>query len=111
MQPAIRRILAHQDGVITRRAALEAGLSSSAIGRLIDSDTWSRAGNGVYVATDRPFGDRARACVWHVPASAPTRCSPGWPRRGGTVWVSARPARLRSSRREVATAAGSRASS
>ena len=60
MNESIRRTLADNDGVITRRGALAAGLSSSAIGRLVDSGAWSAAGQGVYVAADRVIGDRAR---------------------------------------------------
>ena len=60
MTPEIRALLIAHDGVITRHQALDAGLSSSAIGRLIDSGTWQRVGNGVYFAADRAMSHRAR---------------------------------------------------
>lgn len=56
----VRGLLATQDGVITRRQALDAGLSSSAIGRLVSRGEWNAPAGGVYVATDRATTDRAR---------------------------------------------------
>ncbi|WP_067976042.1 type IV toxin-antitoxin system AbiEi family antitoxin domain-containing protein [Mycolicibacter icosiumassiliensis] len=58
--------LRRHDGVITRSQALECGLSSSAIGRRIQSGRWRRCGPGVYFADDRPFttAARIRAAVW-----------------------------------------------
>ncbi|MFL0181664.1 MULTISPECIES: type IV toxin-antitoxin system AbiEi family antitoxin domain-containing protein [unclassified Mycobacterium] len=58
--------LRRHDGVITRSQALECGLSSSAIGRRLQSGRWRRCGPGVYFADDRPFttAARIRAAVW-----------------------------------------------
>ncbi|MGJ0117780.1 DUF559 domain-containing protein [Williamsia sp. MIQD14] len=63
MNAHLRQLLADHDGVITRRQALDAGLGSSAIGRLHDSGNWQRVGNGVYFATDRAMSHRARVRI------------------------------------------------
>ncbi|GAA2051790.1 type IV toxin-antitoxin system AbiEi family antitoxin domain-containing protein [Williamsia deligens] len=60
MNAAVRDVLAAHDGVITRREALEAGLSSSAIGRLVAGGRWRAVAGGVYMATDRAMTDRSR---------------------------------------------------
>ena len=60
MDAQVRGLLAAHDGVITRRQALDAGLSSSAIGRLVSRGEWRASAGGVYIATDRAATDRAR---------------------------------------------------
>jgi very-short-patch-repair endonuclease len=49
-----------QDGVITHRQALNAGLSQDAIDRRIRSGRWLRCARSVYFVADRQFTDTAR---------------------------------------------------
>ncbi|MEV3902767.1 type IV toxin-antitoxin system AbiEi family antitoxin domain-containing protein [Mycobacterium sp. NPDC050551] len=59
-------ILRRQDGVLTLRQALRAGLSQDAVDRRVRSGHWRRCARGVYFVDDRPFTDsaRVRAAVW-----------------------------------------------
>ncbi|MDO3638271.1 type IV toxin-antitoxin system AbiEi family antitoxin domain-containing protein [Mycolicibacterium arseniciresistens] len=65
-------ILRRQDGVLTLRQALCAGLSQDAVDRRVRSGHWRRCARGVYFVDDRPFTDsaRVRAAVWGYGARA-----------------------------------------
>lgn len=65
-------ILRRQDGVLTLRQALLAGLSQDAVDRRVRSGHWRRCARGVYFVDDRPFTDsaRVRAAVWGYGARA-----------------------------------------
>ncbi len=97
MNAELRTLLAGHDGVITRRQALDAGLSSSAIGRLADSGAWSRVGNGVYFAANHGMSHRARmriACARAGSRSVLSGGSAAWwhriePRPPTTITVTA----------------------
>lgn len=73
--------LRRHDGVITLAQARDAGLSTRAIQRRVESGRWRRCARGVYFVDDRPFTDaaRIRATVWgygrHAAASGLTA---GW---------------------------------
>lgn len=73
--------LRRHDGVITLAQARDAGLSTRAIQRRVESGRWRRCARGVYFVDDRPFTDaaRIRATVWgygrHATASGLTA---GW---------------------------------
>ncbi|HWJ66111.1 MAG TPA: type IV toxin-antitoxin system AbiEi family antitoxin domain-containing protein [Nocardioides sp.] len=58
---AIERILADQDGVISRRQALEAGLTGTDVARLVRRREWTRVHEGVYVDHTGPLTWRQRA--------------------------------------------------
>ncbi|MBJ7287900.1 DUF559 domain-containing protein [Williamsia sp.] len=96
MNAQLRTLLAGHDGVVTRSQALDVGLSSSAIGRLVDSGTWTRVGNGVYFATDRDMSHRARmriACARAGTRSVLSGASAAWwhriePRPPRTITVT-----------------------
>lgn len=100
MNAQLRTLLADHDGVVTRSQALDAGLSSSAIGRLTDSGAWTRVGNGVYFAADRAMSHRARmriACARGGASSVLSGTSAAWwhrieprpPRPPRTITVTA----------------------
>jgi len=101
MNAQLRTLLAEHDGVVTRRQALDAGLSGSAIGRLTDSGAWTRVGNGVYFAADRTMSHRARmriACARVGARSVLSGPSAAWwhrvePRPPRTITVTAPRAR------------------
>ncbi|MFT3899714.1 MAG: type IV toxin-antitoxin system AbiEi family antitoxin domain-containing protein [Gordonia sp. (in: high G+C Gram-positive bacteria)] len=57
----LNEFLARHDGVITRRQAVEHGLSQSAITRRIGSGQWHPVARGVYLAAGHPRGDAAQA--------------------------------------------------
>ena len=73
--------LRRHDGVIPLAQARDAGLSTRAIQRRVESGRWRRCARGVYFVDDRPFTDaaRIRATVWgygrHAAASGLTA---GW---------------------------------
>lgn len=60
---ALRRLLAIQDGVITRRQARDCGLSDSAIGRRAATGEWITVARGVLRVADRTVDDRIRARI------------------------------------------------
>lgn len=63
----LRELLRTQDGLVHLDQARAAGLSSSAIGRLVEAGDWTRVHPRTYHATDHPFGPRARvraAALW-----------------------------------------------
>ncbi|RPA10323.1 type IV toxin-antitoxin system AbiEi family antitoxin domain-containing protein [Gordonia sp. OPL2] len=59
----VRQFLATHDGVITMKAALEAGLSRAAVKRKVASGEWIREATGVYRAADHPRTVRARVRI------------------------------------------------
>ncbi|KXP03142.1 type IV toxin-antitoxin system AbiEi family antitoxin domain-containing protein [Tsukamurella pseudospumae] len=59
-QRELAEYLADHDGVITRSAALGLGLSSSAIGRLVEAKLWIALGGGAYLSATHTFTDEAR---------------------------------------------------
>ncbi|GAA1480921.1 type IV toxin-antitoxin system AbiEi family antitoxin domain-containing protein [Gordonia sinesedis] len=60
---ALRRLLAIQDGVITRRQARDCGLSDSAISRRVGTGEWIAVARGVLRVADRTVDDRIRARI------------------------------------------------
>ena len=46
--PDVVALMARQHSLITRSQALAAGLSASALDRLVASGAWTRVGRGVY---------------------------------------------------------------
>jgi hypothetical protein len=58
----LRQVAAGQAGVVHRRQALQAGVTSSAIGRLTAAGRWRTLHPGVYAVHDQPVDDLAR--VW-----------------------------------------------
>lgn len=52
--------LADHDGVITRVAAMELGMSSSAVARRVRAKMWIQLGGGVYLSATHTFTDEAR---------------------------------------------------
>lgn len=52
--------LADHDGVITRKAAMELGMSSSAVMRRVREKLWMQLGGGVYLSATHTFTDEAR---------------------------------------------------
>lgn len=57
---AIARILASQDGVITMKQAVEAGMSEHSVQRRLASTEWLRLVKGVYLASGHPRSHRTR---------------------------------------------------
>ena len=55
--------MAVQDGVVTLRQAIDAGMSDSAVSRRVSSGDWRRMASGVYLRSDRIFGPAAQIRV------------------------------------------------
>ncbi|MGZ8179116.1 type IV toxin-antitoxin system AbiEi family antitoxin domain-containing protein [Williamsia sp. SKLECPSW1] len=64
----LREVLAANDGVITLAQAASSGLDRSAVRRRVRSGEWRHVGRGVYFASDRRMGDRARIRVGRADA-------------------------------------------
>lgn len=67
--PELREVLARQDGVVSRRQALEAGLASYEIEGLVRRERWARHAKAVYVDHSGPLTGPQRAwvavlCCW-----------------------------------------------
>ncbi|MBD8505851.1 DUF559 domain-containing protein [Hoyosella sp. G463] len=71
-RPRITRLLADQDGVITRAQARAAGLTGRQVDLRAQREEWSRVAPGIYLAADRPRTARAdlRIALHHAGAGA-----------------------------------------
>jgi hypothetical protein len=58
-RPNVVALMARQHSLITRQQAVAAGLSTSAIDRLVASGAWTRVGRSVYHLAGAPF-------TWHT---------------------------------------------
>ncbi|WP_378413218.1 DUF559 domain-containing protein [Rhodococcus kronopolitis] len=69
---AVHTVMAGQDGVVTLRQALAAGMSSTAVDRRVSSGHWRRLHPGVYLRADRQLtrAARLRAAVFAAGPSA-----------------------------------------
>ncbi|MGW5073190.1 DUF559 domain-containing protein [Rhodococcus sp. NPDC004095] len=73
----VHSTMARQDGVITLRQALHAGMSDSAVSRRVASGEWRRLDTGIYLRADRPHSAavRLRAAVYGA-GSDSVACGP-----------------------------------
>lgn len=66
MKEAVLRLLATQEGVLSRGQALEAGMTSSQIAQMLRGGTWQRLHTGIYRLAGAPATDYGRllaACL------------------------------------------------
>jgi hypothetical protein len=91
LPPEVVRLLGLQDGVITRRQALAAGLTKDDIARLVRRREWVRLLRGVYINhTGQPtWLQRAWAGVLaHAPAALAGTSPMPRPAQSGPIWVA-----------------------
>ena len=91
LPPEVVRLLVLQDGVITRRQALVAGLTKDDIARLVRRREWTRLLRGVYVNhTGEPtWVQRAWAGVLaYAPAALAGPSAMPRPAENGPIWIA-----------------------
>lgn len=94
-------VLRRQAGVISRAQALAAGMSSTAISRLVSRGAWWRVHPRVYLATDHPLTNEVRlfaAVLWAGSHAAVSGVAAAWwhglwPEPGSIVEVTVPPGR------------------